>query len=73
MDNRARYFAIALSLTLLEAFVTLHYGWAARTCGCQDTSSRGLLLMRAMAAISPVNLRTQAIRPSLSPGGERYV
>jgi hypothetical protein len=62
MDKRAVYFAIAVALTALDGFATVHYGWPAWRAWSGDTGSRGLLfLITAMGATSLVNLWTQAV------------
>ena len=74
MGKRASLFAIALSLTVLETFVTVHYSWPAWRTWPGNTWNRELLvMMAAIAAASLANLSTQAIQPIAKPRGKRYV
>lgn len=62
MDKRAGYLWIAVSLTVLEGFVDMHYGWPVWRVWSGDIWGCGLLLMmEPMAATSLANLWLQAV------------
>ena len=74
MDKRWGYLVIAVSLTVSDGFVTVHYGWPVWRAWSWDTWSRGLLFMMvAMGVTSLANLWAQAIPLSATPWGGRDV
>jgi len=57
VNKRAGHLAIAVSLTVLEGFVTVYYGWSVWKAWSGDRWSHGLLfMMAAMGATSLANL-----------------
>ena len=74
MDKGEGYLVIAVSLTVLDGFVTVYYGWPMWRAGSGHTWSRErLFMMVAMGAISLTNLWAQAIPLSAKPRGGRDV
>ncbi len=62
MAMRVGYLVIAVSLTVLDGVVSMHFGWPVWVAWSGDVPSRGLLIMMAaLGATSLINVWAQAI------------